>query len=84
MYRTLSDLKLSIEQMIAEQGPNASCAAFIFTKNDVFRYDENDQEQYLNEDDTDKVLNTLGDCDYIYEQVSEVIEEEVRRAQSKV
>ena len=86
MHRSLSDLRDSVNRLIQEQGENAPCSAFIFTKNDVtyFGKDENgdidlDRELSLNEEDTDKVLKELGDSDYIYEQIFEVIEDEIRR-----
>jgi hypothetical protein len=87
MYRSLSDLRNRIDQLIVEQGEDSPCAAFVFTKNDVFvaNYDEGDiVEEYLNADDTDEVLLELGGCDYIYEQIGEIIDDEVRRIRNKV
>ena len=90
MFRTLSELRDSINSMIDAQGENAPCAAFVFTKEDVFFYpkDENgiedlDTQERLNAEDTDDVLTELGGCDYIYEQVFEVIDDEVRRVRNK-
>ena len=40
MYRTLSELRDSINELIEQQGENAPCAAFVFTGNDVFEYNE--------------------------------------------
>ena len=91
MYRTLSELRNSIDNLIQQQGENAPCASFVFTKEDVFFYpkDENgiedlDTQVHLNAEDTDDVLLELGGCDYIYEQVFEVIEDEVKRVRNKV
>jgi hypothetical protein len=39
---------------------------------------------HLNAEDTDDVLLELGGCDYIYEQVFEIIEDEVKRVRNKV
>lgn len=83
MYRTLAELKKSVEDLIAQQGADASCASFIFTKNDVFYWDEEYNEQSMNSDDTDEVLSEVGSCDYIYERVGEIIDDEVRRVQRK-
>ena len=86
MYRSLSDLRNRIDQLIVEQGEDAPVAAFVFTKSDVFvsNYEEGDiVEEYLNEEDTDEVLLELGGCDYIYEQVGEIIDDEVRRIRNK-
>jgi len=91
MYRTLSNLRDSVNRLIEQQGENAPVAAFVFTKEDVFFYpkDENgienlDEQIHLNSDDTDDVLLELGSCDYIYEQVFEIIDDEVRRVRNKV
>jgi hypothetical protein len=90
MYRTLSQLRYSINQMIEQQGEDAPCAAFIFTKYDVFYYQMSDDgtnleevETYLDDEDTDDVLTEVGGCDYIYEQIGEVIDDEIRRVRNK-
>lgn len=86
MYRTLSQLRDSINELIEQQGEDAPVAAFIFTKNDVFYYEKDedgfpyiDEEKFLSDEYTDDVLLNLGECDYIYEQVNEIIEDEVNR-----
>jgi len=88
---TLQQLKESVERLIEQQGNDAPVAAFVFTKEDVFFYPtgedgfENlDEQIHLNGDDTDEVLLELGSCDYIYEQVFEIIDDEVRRIRNKV
>ena len=90
MYRTLSELRDSVNQLIDRHGDNAPCAAFVFTKEDVFFYPtgedgfENlDEQVHLNDDDTCDVLNELGSCDYMYEQVFGIIDDEVRRVRNK-
>jgi hypothetical protein len=86
MYRTLQQLQDAVQQLIEDKGPNSSCAAFLFTSNDVFYLDNDDDggEIYLNESDADHVLRMIGKCDYIYEQVGEFIDDEVRRIRSSV
>ena len=82
MYRTLSQLKESIDKLIEQQGENAPCAAFVFTKEDVFYYKEDEyfeEEHHLDSDDTNTVLENVGDSDYVYGQVAEMIEDEVKR-----
>ncbi len=76
--------------MIEQQGENAPCAAFVFTKNDVFYYETDDdgdyildEEKQLNESDTDDVLLAVGGCDWIYEQVNDIIDQEVRSVRNK-
>ena len=88
MYRTLSQLQSSIQELINQQGPNSPVAAFIFTKEDVFYYKEGDEyfeEEYrLDSDDTNTVLENVGESDYVYGQVAEMIEDEVKRIISVV
>lgn len=79
MYRSLSDLRQSVDRLIQEQGENAPCAAFIFTKEDVFNsspfYYE---EEKPDEDFCDDVLNDVGQSDYIYERIDEMIDDVVK------
>jgi len=78
MYRTLSELRDSINQMIESQGENAACAAFVFTQHDVFEYNgEDNQEQYFPTLFTQDVLADVGGSDYIYEQIGEVIDDAI-------
>jgi hypothetical protein len=90
MYRSLSELQESISRLIEQQGGDAPVAAFVFTKNDVFYYEMNDDginleeaEVYLNEEDTDNVLQQVGGSDYVYELVGEIIDDEVRRVRKQ-
>jgi hypothetical protein len=90
MYRSLATLRHQITKLIEEQGEDAPCAAFVFTKNDVFYYEDGedgfpdlDEEKRLSDDDTDDVLIEVGCNDYIYEQVNDIIEDEVRRVRRK-
>jgi len=79
MYRTLSELRDSINQMIETQGENAGCAAFVFTQNDVFEYNEEMTEEHrFPELFTQDVLCDVGGCDYIYERIGEVIDDAIR------
>lgn len=79
MYRSLSELRDTVNRLIEQQGENASCAAFLFTSHDVFEYDEDDQERYFSTLFTEDVLAEVGNSDYIYEQIGEVIDDEIRR-----
>ena len=83
MYRTLSDLKDKVNQLIEQQGENATCASFIYTKEDVYYFEDIlDDEQYLSQDDTNNVLNEVGGSDYICEQIGELIDDEVMRVRN--
>ncbi len=79
MYRTLSELRDSINQMIERQGENAVCAAFVFTQDDVFEIvGENCDEVRFSKELTEDVLADVGGSDYIYEQIGEVIDDSIR------
>ncbi|QDH50508.1 hypothetical protein [Synechococcus phage S-B43] len=80
MYHTLSKLKSIVDCLIEEQGEDAICAFFIYTKEDVFYFnDVSNDEIYLNQDDTNEVLYEVGNTDYIYTTIGEVVDDEVRR-----
>jgi len=80
MYRTLSELKSLVDCLIEQQGEDATCASFIYTKEDVFFFnDVSDDEIYLNQDDTNEVLYEVGNTDYIYTTIGEVVDDEVSR-----
>ena len=79
MFRTLSELRDSINQMIESQGENAGCAAFVFTRHDVFEFnEETNQEDYFSSLFTEDVLADVGGSSYIYEQVGEMIDDAIR------
>jgi len=71
MNSTLQQLKESVEKLIEQQGAEAPCAAFIFTKEDV--YDDNDV--YCSEEITKKVLNDLNETDSILEKAFGCLED---------
>lgn len=79
MFRTLSELRDSINQMIERQGEDAGCAAFVFTQDDVFEIvGENCDEVRFSKELTEDVLCDVGGSDYLYEQIGEVIDDSIR------
>ena len=79
MFRTLSELRDSINQMIDRQGEDAVCAAFVFTQDDVFEIvGENCDEVRFSKELTEDVLCDVGGSSYIYEQVGEMIDDYIR------
>jgi hypothetical protein len=75
MNRTLQQLKESVERLIEQQGADASCAAFIFTKEDVFNMDDEGNQVALSRIIINKVLNDLNETDYILEKAFDCIED---------
>ena len=71
MNRTLQQLRESVDRLIEQQGAEASCAAFIFTKEDVFEMDDDNYDEEV----TNKVLNDLDETDYILEKAFDCIED---------
>ena len=71
MNRTLKQLKESVDRLIEQQGADASCAAYIFTKEDVFEIIDTDR----NEEVANKVLIDLNETDYILEKAFDCIED---------
>ena len=80
MNRTLQQLKESVDRLIEQQGAEASCAAFIFTKEDVFVLNDDGEEVYFDEETTNKVLRNLDETDYMLEQAFDSIEDYIRVA----
>jgi transcriptional/translational regulatory protein YebC/TACO1 len=79
MYRTLGELRDSLDRMIESQGENAGCAAFVFTQHDVFEFnEETNQDDYFPTLFTQDVLADVGGSSYIYEQVGEMIDDAIR------
>lgn len=75
MYRTLEELKISVERLIAEQGKDAPCAGFVFTGDDVCDIDDDGNFNIAEPEIVDAVLNSVGEDDYIYELIGNNIQE---------
>ena len=73
MTRTLQQLQQSVERLIEQQGADASCAALIFTKEDVFNLDDDGNPVYCSEEIVDQVLDDLDGTDYLIEKAFDCI-----------
>jgi hypothetical protein len=80
MNRTLQQLKESVDRLIKQQGADASCAAFIFTKEDVFVENDIGEQVHFDAEITNKVLRNLDETDYMLEQAFDCIEDYIRVA----
>ena len=84
MYRTLSELKSRVDSLIEQQGEDAPCASFIFTQMDVYYFEDDcGDELFVDDNDTIKVLKEVGDSDYIYSQIDDLIGNEIRTVRVK-
>ena len=81
MNYTLSQLRDRVNQLIENQGEDAHCAAWIYTKEDCHLKDENGEFDYDHVVENPRVLETIfddvGNIDYIYQVIQECVDEVV-------
>ena len=79
MNYTLKELQKRVNQMIEQQGEDAHCAAWIYTKNDCHLKDEDGEIDYENHVEDPEVLERIfddvGNIDYIYQVIQECVDE---------
>ena len=79
MNYTLKQLRDRVDQLIANQGEDANCAAWIYTKEDCHLKDENGEFDYDNvvEDPlvVNRIMDDVGNIDYIYQVIQECVDE---------
>ena len=79
MNYTLKELQQRVNQLIENQGEDAHCAAWIYTKNDCHLKDEDGEFDYQqNVEDpliAERIFNDVGNIDYIYQVIQESVDE---------
>lgn len=79
MFRTLSELKESVNRLIETHGPEAPIAAFLFVEEDItgssYFYDGEHEVPEPKEEFVEAALCDLGDRDWVYEKVNELIDD---------
>ena len=79
MNYTLKQLQDRVSSMIAQQGEDAKCAAWIYTKEDISMKDENGEVDYdieVNDPElVERIFDDVGHIDYIYLVIQECIDE---------
>ena len=79
MNYTLKELKNRVEKLIEQQGEDADCGAWIYTKEDCHLKDENGEFDYDNvvEDPEviERIFDDVGNIDYIYQVIQECVDE---------
>ena len=79
MNYTLKELQQRVNQMIEQQGEDAHCAAWIYTKNDCHLKDEDGEIDYNNNVEDAEVLQRIfyqvGDCDHIYTCIQDAVDD---------
>ena len=81
MARTLQQLKESVERLIEQQGNDAPVAYWIYTNDDVFVMDEDNNPDYVSREIAETVLDNVEDYDHIFTEIFNVIEEELKQIQ---
>jgi len=92
MNYTLKQLKDNINNLIEQQGEDAYCAAWIYTKEECMIRDEDNEPSFLpaevDNELAERIFNDVGNIDYIYtviqECVDEVTEEQYRLQQQEL
>ena len=79
MNYTLKELKDRVNKLIEQQGEDAYCAAWIYTKEDCYVRDLDGELNYdLNVDEpevVERIFNDVGNIDYIYQVIQECVDE---------
>ena len=79
MNYTLKQLQQRVNQLIENQGEDAHCAAWIYTKEDCYVRDLDGELNYdLNVDEpevVERIFDNVGNIDYIYQVIQECVDE---------
>ena len=79
MNYTLKQLQDRVNSMIKEQGEDAECAAWIYTKEDIHLKDENGEVDWDIEVNDPalvaRIFDDVGQIDYIYQVIQECVDE---------
>ena len=79
MNYTLKQLQERVNKLVEQQGEDAQCAAWIYTKEDCHLKDEDGEFDYDNvvEDPEvlERIFDDVGNIDYIYQVIQECVDE---------
>ena len=78
MNFTLKQLQERVNKLIEQQGENAQCAAWIYTKEDIYIEDSIGELDYIADKYPgldERVFNEVGNIDYIYQVIQECVDE---------
>ena len=77
MNYTLKQLQDRVNKLIEQQGEDAHCAAWIYTKEDCQLWDNESEPNYValnNPELAERIFNDVGDIDYIHQVIQERVE----------
>jgi hypothetical protein len=69
LFYSLKALQSRVQSLIEEQGEDAPCAGWIFTREDVVKYDGNGDKVQQPKEVCENVLINLQDSDFIYQEI---------------
>ena len=79
MNYTLKQLQERVNKLVEQQGEDAICGAWIYTKEDIHvRGEDGEFDWDLTEDNRDiieQTYNLVGNSDYIYQVIQETVDE---------
>ena len=78
MNYTLKQLQDRVNRLIEQQGEDAHCGAWIYTKEDCNLYEDGDIDEVNTIEDPElieRIFNDIGNIDYIYQVIQECVDE---------
>jgi len=76
-FYSLKALKARVENLIEQQGEDAPCAGWIYTAEDVVKYDDEGDEVQQPKEVCGDVLVNLQDYDHIHTAIVDAIDHEL-------
>ena len=76
-FYSLKALKARVENLIEQQGEDAPCAGWIYTSEDVVKYDDEGDEVQQSKEVCQDVLINLQDYDHIHSAIVDAIDTEL-------
>jgi len=76
-FYSLKALKARVDNLIEQQGEDAPAAAWIYTAEDVVKYDDEGDEVQQSKEVCEDVLVNLQDYDFIYQSIVDAIDTEL-------
>ena len=78
MNYTLKQLQDRVNKLIEQQGEDAECAAWIYTKEDIYIEDSEGEYDYIADKYpgiSARIFDDVGNIDYIYQVIQECVDE---------
>jgi len=76
-FYSLKSLQSRVNSLIEQQGEDAPCAGWIYTSEDVIKWDEDGNEVYQPKEVCENVLINLQDYDHIHTAIADSIDIEL-------